>query len=487
MSKNEKPQISAEVLASWPKEAQDYLVALQTYFQTQLDELKTRLDQNSQNSSKPPSSDSPFKRGPKKAKAASEPGDGESRSRSRGGQPGHTRHLRALLPVEEVDELKEWWPSECQNCHGPLRPSDQLGQPHRQQVWEIPRTRATVTEHRMYECECSGCGQLTCSTSTTDQNQARPTGGFGPELVATIATLHGRYRLSMRETVELAADLWQVPLCVGAVADMCHKASLALKEPYEQIHTQIQASTESNVDETGWHEAGVRGWLWVAVTKMAVCFRVATSRSRAAFVALVGENYGGIVHSDRYNAYVALDAKRHQLCWAHLIRNLRGLGGRAGPAQEWAEKGLRLSEELFSLWHQFRQSEGGLSRQELNQKVAPIRAGFKSHLEIGQLLEDGKVQTFARQLLKHEERLWVFVSEPRIEPTNNRAERALRPAVIWRKTCFGTQSEKGSRFVERMLSVEATCQLQGHNFVDFLSQSLKAQWFAQPRPTLLSF
>jgi hypothetical protein len=115
-----------------------------------------------------------------------------------------------------------------------------------------------------------------------------------------------------------------------------------------------------------------------------------------------------------------------------------------------------------------------------------MRAAFKSQLELGLTLlpEDKKLVRFCHQLLKHEARLWVFVKEQGVEPTNNATERTLRPAVIWRKTSFGTQGENGQRFVERMLTIRATCRLQGHNFLEFLAASLKAHWFGQLMPSL---
>jgi transposase len=479
MNEFEVPQIPAELLQSWPKEAQDFIGQLQTLLllqHSQLLELKARLDQNSQNSGKPPSSDPPFKRPPKKAKAKS--------GQPKGGQVGHTQHIRSLLPTDEVDHLQAWRPSECEQCHTPLRSSDQLGQPLRHQVWEIEPVRAQVTEHQFYTCECSTCGWL----NRQPHPSTVPNGNFGPRLTGTVATLHGRYRLSLREVQALAQDLWQVQMSLGAVQDSCYKVSQALEQPYLAAQQQMQASSETNVDETGWYKQGQRAWLWVAVSAVASVYMIATSRSRASFKALVGEKYGGVVGSDRYNAYYELAENQHQLCWAHLIRNLRGLGQRAGPAAVWSETGLALSEQLFEVWHEFKAQgdERELRRGELAQRVEPIRCEFKKLLEAGQRLPDGKVKAFSGQLLKLEERLWVFVKVPRVEPTNNAAERALRGAVIWPKTCFGSQSDKGCRFVERMLTMSATCQIHRRNLLDLLTESLTAHWSGQAAPSLFS-
>ena len=494
MSLPELPVLPPEILENLPASVQNYIRGLEALIEmqqhiietqlpllqnqlttqnTQMTELQQRLDQNSQNSSKPPSSDPPYTRPPKTAKATS--------TKKRGGQPGHSRHLRELLPESEVDSIQEWWPKVCLKCQRPLRPSDQLGTYQRHQVWEIERVRAKVTEHQLYTCECSGCGQLT----QHPHPQTVPVGNFGPELVATLATLHGRYRISTREVVELVQDLWQVDISLGAVAEACHKASHALAPSYTQAQSLAQNSKQANVDETSWNTAGKRGWLWVAVSKVAVVFRVAAQRSRASFHALLGREYAGIVNSDRYNAYYGVASSRHQLCWAHLIRNLKGIATRAGPAEEWANGCLDLTKKLFEVWHSFQAGpQTAAERATLVAEVELIRATFQAQLAAGLSHSDAKVVTFSREVSKLEARLWLFARVAGIEPTNNAAERALRPAVIWRKTSFGTQSEVGERFVERMLTVEATCQLQRRNFLDFLAESLAATWYKQALPTL---
>jgi transposase len=341
----EIPTLPADIMESLPYPVQEHIRGLEgiiellqvviqqhtqpqtqhNQLQSQITELQERLAQNSENSSKPPSSNTPWTRPPKTPKASS--------GKKRGGQAGHTRNLRQLLPTTEIDDIREWWPALCQECKAPLRASDQIGTPKRHQVTEIERVTAHVIEHPFFACECSGCGALTKTSHPKDV----PTGNFGPELVATLADLHGRYRLSMRETATLAKDLWQVDLSVGAVADACQKASFALAESYTEAHTHLKAhSSEVNVDETGWRDSGKRSWLWVAVSKVATVFKFSPKRNRASFQELVPPAYLGVVGSDRYNAYYALDPARHQLCWTHLIRNLRGLAVRAGPTSAWA-------------------------------------------------------------------------------------------------------------------------------------------------------
>jgi transposase len=476
MEKFEVPQIQAELLHSLPKEVQEYILTLQKLLETlvsQNQDLANQLSQNSQNSSKPPSSDPPFKRPPKKTK--------EKSAKPKGAQVGHSRNLRELLPLEAVDGVIEIYPHECTQCHSPLRCSDQVGEPLRHQVWELPTLKAQVSEYQFYSRQCSQCSQITKSEKNWPQDV--PTGQFGPRLVATLGVLHGQYQLSMRQTQELAFDLWQLPLSLGSVADSCQKVGTALQASYQSIEQATQDHPTNHVDETGWKRDGKLRWLWVATNAATSLFKVTASRGGQSLKALLGENYTGIVHSDRHKPYLKLEENRHQLCWAHLIRNLRGLAQRAGPAEKWAEKCLGESEKLFLHWHRFK--SGDIDRVGLLASVEPVRAAFKGQLELGTNLGDGQVRAFSRELLKLEERLYLFVKEPGVEPTNNAAEQALRCGVIWRKKCFGNQSDWGERFVERVLSVKATAQKQGLNFLNYLTACLQATWFKTPAPVLL--
>lgn len=477
MDKFEVPQIQAETLQSWPKEAQEYILSLQKTLEMlilQNQELFHQLNANSHNSSKPPSSDPPFKRPPKKSK--------EKSGRPKGAQVGHTRHLRELVPVAAVDEIVEIYPQECQHCHAPLRSSDQIGEVVRHQVWELPPVKASVKEYQFFTRQCTQCCQLTKSEKHWPKDV--PTGQFGPRLVATLGVLHGQYQLSLRQSQQLAFDLWQLPLSLGTLADSCHKTSCALETSYQQIEEVVQHHPTNHVDETGWKREGKLRWLWVATNAAASLFKVTTSRCGQSLKELIGESYGGIIHSDRHKPYLKLEENRHQLCWAHLIRNLRGLSQRAGPAEKWAEECLLQSEKLFEQWHRFKGEE--ISRAKLEEEVECIRAAFKCQLKAGMTLGDGQVRAFSREILKLEERLYIFVKEPGVEPTNNAAEQALRCAVIWRKKCFGNQSDWGERFVERVLSVRATAQKQGLNFLDYLTECLHSQWFETPAPALFA-
>jgi transposase len=285
----------------------------------------------------------------------------------------------------------------------------------------------------------------------------------------------------MGEVVTLLEAMWGLKISKGMVAKMGEQISTALATPYTEAHAAVKVTSRSNVDETNWKLCGQKHWLWVAATEELILFYLAKSRSRASFETLVGKEYGGIVTSDRYNAYAALETHRHQFCWAHLLREIGGLSQRGGTGGEWGLTALSWVEQLFEAWYWYRENANTVTIGQLSQKLAPIRAGFNSHLEAGKTLPDGKVRCFCEQLLKAEA---SFSANYGVDPTNNAAERALRPAIIWRKSCFGSQSEKGLRFVERILTVAVSCQKRCKDLLAFVATALKADWFGEPVPSL---
>jgi transposase len=214
-----------------------------------------------------------------------------------------------------------------------------------------------------------------------------------------------------------------------------------------------QAET-AHLDETGWKEKGKRHWLWVAVTGAVTVFLVSGSRGRKALMELIGEAFAGILHSDRWGAYNMVDRFRRQLCWAHLKRDFQALSERktrAGPVGAW---GLREIKRLLAIWHRYQNGE--ITWAEMRWELVPVHTRLGKLLRRGASCGDPKAEVFCRNLLKLWPALLTFAFVPGVEPTNNRAERALRGAVLWRKGCFGNQSDSGSRFTERILTTVAT-------------------------------
>jgi hypothetical protein len=227
------------------------------------------------------------------------------------------------------------------------------------------------------------------------------------------------------------------------------------------------------------------------VTPLVTYFQITLSRCSDAARNLLGENFSGILNSDRYAAYNWVALEQRQLCWAHLKREFIKISERPGVSAELGTALVKQQEKLFELWHRVR--DGTLKRCEFQLLVEPIRNSIKSSLqevadyEIGYQEKTPLAKTIrtCRQILKVEPALWLFVTVEGVEPTNNAAERAIRPAVIWRRTSFGSQTQAGSHFVQRMLTVVTTLKSQRRNVLEFMTQAISATRQGQPTPSLL--
>lgn len=443
-----------------------------TELQTRMRDLEAKLGQTSRNSSKPPSFDPPS--------APPKPPRGP-RGRKAGGQLGHEGHQRPPVPPEHVDEPIELLPDRCRGCQTVFAADlPTIGDPRRTQVWELPVVHPHITEYRQHTRCCPRCRTLV----TADLPADAPPGAFGPRATGLMAILRGRYRLSLDDAAELLADVWSLPLSTASIVTSCARTSDALVPVDAAIQAVVQAAPTVNADETSWPTETRKGWLWVAVGTIATCFRIHHSRSGPALRHLLGAAHHGIVGSDRWTAYAQFPDGQRQICWAHLVRNLRGLLERYGAETRWAQPLLDLTDDLFLAWHLYQ--GGWIDQVALQQALIPVRLAMRDRLSAGVSSPYPKIAAFSRELLAHWDALWTFSRVEGVEPTNNAAERALRHAVLWRKGCFGSRSEAGCRFVERMLSVHATCAQQERSLFAFVTQVIQAAWAGAPAPILVT-
>ncbi len=440
--------------------------------QARVAELEARLGQNSSNCSRPPSSDPP--QAPRKRPV-------QPSGRERGGQPGHRGAYRALLPVEQVGEIVSVVPERCRHCQEPFpEPAGRRrGRVWRHQVVELLPLAVRVTEYQLVGRRCPDCGKR----NRADLPAGVPRRPFGTRLTAVIALLSGRYRLSRREVRHLLQDLWQVRVSLGAVVRQEQAQSAVLAPIVEGAQAAVQTAGVVNTDETGWREAQQRAWLWTVVTANLTVFRIDRSRGGAVVEALLGAEFSGVVGSDRWSAYNRFPAERRALCHAHLKRDFQALVDRGGEAEPIGRWGLAEIERLFALWHRFRAGE--FNRPELRRRLVPLQARLGRLLRRGQQSPDGKAAGLCRELRKWWPALWTFARVEGAEPTNNVSERALRPAVLWRKGSFGSDNEAGSRFAERLLTVAASCRQQGRSLLSFLVAAGEAALRGAAAPSLL--
>ena len=431
-------------------------------------DLEARLKLNSTNSSKPPSSD-PI--GLKRKPPARPTG------RKSGGQPGHAKAQRPLVPPEKLRSSTDCRPSSCRRCAEPLLGDDP--EPLIHQVADLPKIEPIVDQYLLHRLTCSQCGATTCGTLP----EGVPTGSFSPYTQAVLATLAGAYRLSKRPIQRLAADLFGLTISTGMICKLEGQSSATLAEPYHELAGSVLEAEAVNIDETGWREDRRKAWLWVTVTALATVFTIARNRSAAVARRLLGDKEDQVVSSDRFKSYDWLWAYWRQICWSHLRRDFQAMIDRGGPGEETGRRLLGLSDRLFAAWHRAR--DGTPEEGAFQERILRLRPRVRRALEGGMTCGCATTARTCAEILRVEEGLWNFVWFPGVEPTNNAAERALRHAVIWRRISGGTASESGSRFVERMLTVVATCRQQGRNVLEYLTSCFEADRRGQSIPSLL--
>ena len=465
MSMDQAPTgISAEDWAATPASVRLWIEAVLQ----RLAVLEERVNQNSQNSSQPPSADPP-NAPPRPTRTPS--------GRHRGAQPGHPGHHRRLKAVAKVQRVVEAKPTACHSCGALLLGEDP--DPQRQQVTELPRVEPLVTEYRRQTLTCLACGAQT----TADWPAEMPSGDFGPRLQATVGYLSGRLGLSQRDIEEACETLFHTELSLGSVSAQEAAVSAALAQPVMAAQSYVQQQPAANVDETGWHEQSHRAWLWVAATPLVAVFLLVATRGAQAAKQLLGTAFAGVVGSDRWSAYNWLEPTHRQVCWAHLKRDFQKLVERGGESHHLGHALLVEVETLFRLWGQVK--AGTLRRDDFQVKVQPLRMRMHELLQEGTHVPHTQTRHLCEHLLKLEVALWTFVSVEGVEPTNNHAERCLRRAVLWRRRSFGTQSSDGSLFVARILTTVTTLRQQKRDVLDYLTAACAAAISGAEPPSLL--
>lgn len=435
----------------------------------QVAELTERLGRNSGNSNKPPSSDPPSNRAERRAKA--------KRDRKRGAQPGHPGSKRALLAPEEVNEFVELFPPECENCWAPL-PKTPDPSARRYQTTELPPIKPHTTEYRQHAVVCP-C----CKHRTWGPYDKIPVSPFGPRLSSVVALLTGVYHLSRRAAVDVLRDIVGVQISLGALSAVEARVSDAVRPAVDEAWTQVQEANVKHTDGTSWFQSGLMCSLWTVATTAVTVFKIVKNAKKETLAALFGE-LRGILVSDRATALNFWAMKLRQICWAHLLRKFVSFSERAGPAATVGSELLDYAGIMFSYWDDLK--AGKLSRDSFQKHMVPLRTQIEAALERAVAANIAGVSGSCADILAHKAALWTFVDRNDVEPTNNHAERELRAFVLWRKRSFGTQSERGNLFAERLMTVAHTARKQNKNVLGFLTACCTAARDGTMPPSLLA-
>ena len=426
-----------------------------------IEELERLLGMNSKNSSKPPSSDPP-------GMPAELP---RRRRKKRGARNGHQPHLRELLPQEFVKKHIHLRPDVCTCGSTNLKDTDQ--EPLRHQVVDIPPIEPEVIEYVQHICQCGDCGAFIYRPLPDEVKRKH----FGPGVLSIVGILTGELNTSKRKALAMMNEVFSVPMSLGGLSNCEAQVSDTLEQPYNEAARHVREQDVAHADETGWPRGNrLKGWLWALCCSTAAVFMVHANRGQEAAKKLL-DTFAGVLVSDRWGGYNFFAGLR-QICWAHLKAISEGKGAIGAIGLEL----YSLARKILKLRKRVR--DGTLQWETFQRRMPELQKRVESLLEAG-VRFDGNLGGKCRDILKHKKYLWTFVHDQAVEPTNNAAERIVRQGVLWRKSSFGTQSERGARYVERILTVCATCRLQGRSTIEYLREACSCHLNGIPIPSLI--
>jgi len=386
------------------------------------------------------------------------------KKRKQGAQQGHKGTGRSLLPSENVDKVTPCYPSkDCPHCLGTVNVK-RLCQ--RKQVFDLTLKGIHVTEYQVYDGRCINCKKRVKGKLP----QGLPRGILTAASLSKVVLLVAQYRLSRREVKQLLADFFDLHICIGTISNAERLVSKALRAAVDTIEKQLKAAEHAHLDETSHRRSGKTEWLWVACNEKVSLFKIFDNRAQSSAKALIGEDYQGMAITDRYAAYSFLSPSQRQYCWAHLKRDFVRISEKLNPQEAFIGQCLLSAmRRMFYWYHEIKLDKNSHARLFLIRQIKR----FYGYLKKGIQLTGTTTARFCAKLLRERKSLWHFLKNPTIDPTNNLAERNIRHFVLWRKKTFGTRSERGNRFIERMLSVMMTAKQMGENIIQELCNQLK--------------
>lgn len=424
-----------------------------------------KANANSTNSNKPPSSDPPGTR----------PGKTPT-GKTRGAQVGHAPHRRPPVDPDKVSKRTVVRPLECRHCGSrALKLTDDAPLVH--QVGELPEIEITWEQFDLHTCECRGCGK----TTRAELPPGVPRHMFGPRLLAFLAFLVAG-RMSRRQVQLLCLHVLGFRASLGAISEAEARTSSALAAPVAEAVAYARKRRIKHVDASSWSLAGQLQALWTIATSAVTVFFVASDQKAETIAALMRSLRGFLV-TDRGSQFGFWAMERRQICWAHLIRKFVAYSERKDEGAAIGYALLLIAQAMLSAWHQVR--DGTITRARYKVMADNAQVAMEELLARGVALRLRGLSGSCANILEHKEALFRFAFVPGLEPTNNRAERALRAFVMWRKTSYGSQSERGCVFAQRLMTVVETLRQQKRPVFAFLVDACRAAQQRTPTPSLL--
>lgn len=365
------------------------------------------------------------------------------------GAPGATRKLEHLVP----NDRKKIKPDKCRRCN------QKLGEPYtwiRQLVQELPEPqKARLIEFMKGVCICANCGTENVATDPNCPTE----GEFGPRTLALVQDLRYKERLSVSMTRAFLRERYGIDVCDATIIDMSSRTADALKTEHNLLVMRIRSAQIAHIDETGFYVNGKRIWLWVIATEKGVLFVIDKSRGSRVPKRILGTDFRGTVISDCLSTYdllkKSLPKATFQKCWAHLLRESKKCG-------QLFEDGKALHEELKSF---FAGMKAFLSTTHTTEERKLEYESALSWLSKFLMHEpkERKLVNLVNRLRKHGADWFTCLLFEGVEPTNNRAEQALRPQVILRRLRGSLRSDRGVEDHEILTSLMTTWEFQGLN------------------------
>ena len=432
-----------------------------------LEENIIRLERNSSNSSKPPSSDI----------INPNPANKKKKKRKRGGQPGHKKHTRKLFTDEQIDKTIIHKLPDKEIRRRSLTPLNET-ESALQQV-ELPKKLYNVIDHRV-QLYLDPNGNI---IKARLPKEIRKEGFFTSRMTAFVGYLKARCHMSYSTIEGLFNDVIELDISQSYLVKCCNqKLSPALIPAYSDALGYIRNAAIVGTDETGHKDSGNKNWTWCQHADDVVFFRICNSRGSKVLFENLGKKFNAVLLADFFSAnrmFVRMTGAKVQWCWAHLVRDIKFIAQlKSKNVQQWADRLLGIIKKMLKTWRKdkrtryFRKKLEDLKKLFLSSVMRP-----PDHPECRKIKK--------RFVGKNRDGYFLFLEIDGVEPTNNSTEQKIRFVVLDRRVTQGTNSDAGMRFYERIWTVVASCICQGRNIFKFLTQSLRAYYTNTQPPSIL--